>query len=102
MPAMSQINLIRRLKGDDAAAREVLRAIVKTKGSKSRAADLLGMSRSSFFALLAELGLDAQIAELCEQRGFRRRAGRARGEVDETVLEAIREGRRKTEEKKVG
>jgi hypothetical protein len=99
MPALSQINLIRRLHGDEAAAREILRAIVSAKGSKTQAAGLLGIGRSAFFRLVSEMKLDEQIAKLSTEHGFRKRAGRARGEVDEEVLEAIREGRRKAEQK---
>lgn len=104
MPAMSHINMVRHLKGDAAAAKEILRAIVKARGNKLEAARELGIGKSSLYRLIDELKLGEEIDGLCESRGFQLRAGRERGAVDEEVAEAIREGRRKAleEQKKAG
>jgi hypothetical protein len=95
MPATSHINMLRHIKGDDAARREVLRAISKTRGHKLKAAKELGIGKTAFYRLIEELGLADQIDKLCEERGFQVGAGRDRGQVDEDTAEAIREGRQK-------
>ncbi len=104
MPAMSHINMVRHLKGDAAVAKEILRAIVRTRGNKREASRELGIGKSGLYRLIEELNLAKQIDELCEARGFQLRAGRGRGKVDEETAEAIREGRRKAleAEKKAG
>lgn len=95
MPALSHINMLRHFKGDDAAKKEVLRAIAKARGNKLKAATELGIGKTAFYRLVEELELASQIDQLCKERGFQVRAGRDRGPVDEDVAEAIREGRQK-------
>lgn len=94
MPAMSKINMIRRVNGDEAAAEAVLEALVSVEGSKSRAAESLGISRSSMFKLINELDLESRINAQNERLGFRKRAGRERGELDTDAVEAITAARR--------
>ena len=91
---MSKINMIRKVNGDEVAAKAVLAAIAEVEGSKSRAAETLGISRSSMFKLINELGLERRIDEQNERLGFRNRAGRERGEVDADTVEAITAARR--------
>lgn len=94
MSGVSKLSSIRVLQGDDAAREVIVAAIVKHSGSKQRAAEELGVKKTTMYRIIEELALWDRIDRVCEQHGFRSRAGRPRGPVTEKLRRKIRKGRR--------
>lgn len=95
MSAVTKIQAIRALKGDEAAAKEIVRAVVAAKGSKQKACDALGVGKSTLYRVITELSLWDELDRVCKERGFRWRAGRPRGPVPEEIRLSVRAGRHK-------
>lgn len=94
MSGTSKLNSIRVLHGNEAAAKAILDAIVKHEGSKQRAAEELEVKKTTLYRMIEELDLWDRIDRVCEEKGFRNRAGRPRGPVPEKLRRKIRKGRR--------
>jgi DNA invertase Pin-like site-specific DNA recombinase len=95
MAIVTKIHAIRALRGDEAASKEILRAIVAAKGSKQKAAVELGIGNSTIYRLIGELEIGEKIDKVCQEHGFRSRAGRARGKVPPGTRRKIAAARRK-------
>lgn len=88
---LTRLRAVRELKGDRGAGEAIVRAMVRARGSRRRAAEILEVGSSTLYRVIAEIdsseafraegglwkAIDAAVAEA----GFEARAGRARGPV---------------------
>lgn len=91
----TRIQALRLALGDDAARKAIIDAVVRADGSREAAATELCLASTTFYRLVAELGIGDQIDAVCEQRGLVKRGARPRGRVPRATLKAIRDGRAK-------
>ena len=93
---MSRLAAVRVANGDEAARREILRAIGKARGDRSAAAELLEVGETTLYRMIGDLELWERLDAYCREKGFPARAGRPRGVVPAAVRRKIRDGRRES------
>jgi len=84
---ITEITALRRLKGDEAARKVLVRAVVKANGSKYRAAAALGLAHQTFYRLLRELGAHDEIDAALAANGIKVRRGRPRRPLDSAIAD---------------
>lgn len=77
---MTDLYLTRRMRGDAAAIKLIVNAVVKT-GNKVAAAETLGVSARTLHRLITEMNAHATIDAAMATAGKRQRTGRSRGPV---------------------
>lgn len=89
MTQITKLTALRTLGRDAEASKLIIAALTRAKGGKRAAAVALGVDHSTLYRLIAELELWPAIDKLSKAKGWRLRAGRARGPVTSAVLLAL-------------
>lgn len=72
----TRLQAIRKIYGDDHAGREVVTAFIESAGDMDSTASSLGISRTTLYRVIDELGLWPEIKTAIQVHGFEDRGGR--------------------------
>jgi hypothetical protein len=90
----TRLQAIRKIYGDEHAGRELVAAFIEAGGDLAKTASALGISRTTMYRAIDELGVWPLLKEAIEVHGFEARGGRIPNALKATGPQIVERRRR--------